>query len=115
MGQHFTFNGLVTRKQFWLNQLAVFAVMFVAGLIGGFAMTVATTDAAAIFALCVMLIPFIGCVVSAWSYLARRVRDTGNSAWLSLLVAIPYVGIVPWLYFGLTSKSITHNIGMEEE
>ena len=114
MGQHFTFNGLVTRKQFWLNQLAVTLIMFASLAVGIGGAAAATTEAAAIFALFVMAVPIIGSAVSAWSYLARRVRDTGNSAWLALLVAIPYVGIVPWLYFGLTSKSITNNTGMEE-
>ena len=80
MGQHFTFNGLVTRKQFWLNQLAVTLIMFASLAVGIGGAAAATTEAAAIFALFVMAVPIIGSAVSAWSYLARRVRDTGNSA-----------------------------------
>ena len=99
---HFSFKGMYTRKQFWLTQLVCWIVIAV-----GFGLMVSAPQGDA-GPLVIGLILIAAQVIPNWASLAKRVRDTGNNAWLCLLAAIPYVGIVPFLYFGFTSKSVTN-------
>ena len=77
--KYFCFNGRASRQDFWMWVLATFVIAFVLGLIpkaGGIL--------AGLWNLA-MLLPYLGVT-------ARRLHDTGKSAWLILLGLIPFIG-----------------------
>ena len=77
--KYFCFNGRASRQEFWMWVLATFVIAFVLGLIpkaGGIL--------AGLWNLAVLL-PYLGVT-------ARRLHDTGKSAWLILLGLIPFIG-----------------------
>lgn len=77
--KYFCFNGRASRQEFWMWVLATFVIAFVLGLIpkaGGIL--------AGLWNLAVLL-PYLGVT-------ARRLHDTGKSAWLILLGLIPCIG-----------------------
>ena len=77
--KYFCFNGRASRQEFWMWVLATFVIAFVLGLIpkaGGIL--------AGLWNLA-MLLPYLGVT-------ARRLHDTGKSAWLILLGLIPFIG-----------------------
>ena len=77
--KYFCFNGRASRQEFWMWVLATFVIAFVLGLIpkaGGIL--------AGLWNLAVLL-PYLGVT-------ARRLHDTGKSAWLILLGRIPFIG-----------------------
>lgn len=77
--KYFCFNGRASRQEFWMWVLAIFVIAFVLGLIpkaGGIL--------AGLWNLAVLL-PYLGVT-------ARRLHDTGKSAWLILLGLIPFIG-----------------------
>ena len=77
--KYFCFNGRASRQEFWMWVLATFVIAFVLGLIpkaGGIL--------AGLWNLAVLL-PYLGVT-------ARRLHDTGKSAWLILLGLIHFIG-----------------------
>ena len=77
--KYFCFNGRASRQEFWMWVLSTFVIGFVLGLIpkaGGIL--------AGLWNLAVLL-PYLGVT-------ARRLHDTGKSAWLILLGLIPFIG-----------------------
>lgn len=77
--KYFCFNGRASRQEFWMWVLATFVIAFVLGLIpkaGGIL--------AGLWNLAVLLL-YLGVT-------ARRLHDTGKSAWLILLGLIPFIG-----------------------
>ncbi len=77
--KYFCFNGRASRQEFWMWVLATFVIGFVLGLIPK-----ADGILAGLWNLAVLL-PYLGVT-------ARRLHDTGKSAWLILLGLIPFIG-----------------------
>ncbi|QZD92532.1 DUF805 domain-containing protein [Qipengyuania xiapuensis] len=84
----FNFHGRATRREFLLFTTLALATIGLAAAVG--------TD---IFSIVVALLGlFIFLAASA-----RRLHDTGFSAWSLLLLAIPYIGIGMYLFFVFTA------------
>ena len=81
------FSGRARRKEFWMfclfNLLIAFAISFVATLIS----SPSVGNLLGMFYSLVILLP--GLAVSA-----RRLHDTGKSAWWLLVFLIPFVGLI---------------------
>ncbi len=79
---YLTFDGRVSRRQYWMFALFSVLVSFVIGLIGGIVPILSIFSLLYVLALCV---PSVGLGI-------RRLHDLGLSGWFFLIALIPYIG-----------------------
>jgi uncharacterized membrane protein YhaH (DUF805 family) len=88
----FAFSGRRNRKSFILFQLvSVAAVLLGVGLITVLALAVPSL---AMILWLVGTVGFIALVVANWAAASQRIRDFGQSGVWSLVILLPYVGIL---------------------
>lgn len=100
--RYFSIRGRASRAEFWavaiVSCVVAIALMLVALEFNPLDFDEDTHD---IF---VGIIVIIGCFVTWWIQLAttaRRCRDIGLTPWASLLINVPYVGLLAWIIIGL--------------
>ncbi len=105
-------NGRATRKEFWLFYLFVNAVGLILWLLA-YASAAALGYFSAhpsdnIFRFIVLFLPFILFIIPStvpvYAVGARRLHDAGFSAWLQILIVIPYASLVVIILWCLKSK-----------
>ena len=101
LGQYAIFGGRATRPEFWWWILAVFLIFIILGLADSLVVAPllgfgvgdesAGQPLSTVFSLAILL-PMLAVG-------ARRLHDTGKSAWLLLLYLIPLIGGLVLIYF----------------
>lgn len=66
-------------------------------------------EAAGGAAMILMIICYIPMVAIGFVYARRRLNDTDNTGWLSLLMIIPFIGALLWLYMVFAPGSSGNN------
>lgn len=93
-----TFSGRARRAEFWwftlFNLVASFLLGLLDGLLFGYGAPVAQPFAT-LYSLAVLL--------PSLAVAARRLHDTGRSAWWLLLLLVPLIGVLVLLFFYVTS------------
>jgi uncharacterized membrane protein YhaH (DUF805 family) len=102
------FSGVISRLDFWVavasNGIALMIVAFILSLVA------ATSNAASIACAATLGIYLLIVATASLSLQARRVRDTGLSAWLLIALAIPYAGFALLIVYLLpTRRKNTYN------
>ena len=83
-----------SRQEFWLWWVFVVLVSVVAGIVN-----VAWLQSA------VSLVLFL----PTWTLFIRRLHDIGHSGWWVLVMFVPLINLVAWLYVGLKSSDPLEN------
>lgn len=94
MRRYFDFEGSATRSQFWLYTLILFGIM-VAALAVDLVFEDPNAEPVALFTGLIMLVHFI----PSLSISARRLHDSGKSAWWLLFMLMPGIGSIVLLIF----------------
>ncbi len=106
----FKMRGVASRKEYWLftlQYLLASLVLFVASAIIIVLLLGESREADSAIALVITVITLAGYIPS-FSILARRIHDTGRSAWHILWAFIPIIGL--WvLYLACSKSKITDN------
>ena len=84
------FNGRARRKEYWMFNLFFLLFALLAGFVIGILSAVG--EAAAMIAIILAVIWYLGHLVPSLAVTVRRLHDTGKSGWFYLLVMIPYIG-----------------------
>lgn len=101
MSQHFyllawhrfaDFSGRSQRAEFWTFTLVNWALLVVLGAIGG----LFGGDGSLLTGLFSLLV-----LVPSLAVTARRLHDVGRSGWWMLAYCIPFLGLIPFLYWNL--------------
>ena len=92
-----TFSGRASRSEYWWWALVSFIVSIVINIITSTGMTTDASGAAvigpgAVIGLVLAVIWGLGTIVPSLALLARRLHDVNMSAWLILLVLVPFLG-----------------------
>ncbi len=102
------FRGRATRTQFWMftlvHMLIIIALQVMMGALTPAPGSVDGGAAAGIFGLLV-LVYILGTLVPSLAITARRLHDSGRSAWWYLLSLIPVIGLVVLVFFCLDSDA----------
>tara|TARA_R110002072_G_scaffold33030_5_gene100223 strand:+ start:7703 stop:8194 length:492 start_codon:yes stop_codon:yes gene_type:complete len=104
MKKSFTIEGRATRREYWVFLLQSFVVAFILGVFSGLllpqdiGMLVSTV-------IMILLTPACFCLT------IRRIHDTGKSGWWFLLLFIPIVGLLAYLYFVFAGSSEEDTFG----
>ena len=93
LGQYAGFSGRARRSEFWWFYLAVLLLAFVAG----------GTDAAVVLSGILVLVISLALALPLLAVSARRLHDTGRSAWWLLLSFVPFVGIALLVFWCMDS------------
>lgn len=96
------FTGRARRKEFWMFVL----VNFLIGILFALAEDLLglPTLISKLYSLFIL--------IPSWALFVRRLHDTGNNGWLSLLALIPFVGFVIILVFGCLDSEGTNKYGI---
>lgn len=90
------FNGVATRKQFWMYKLFFFLglllILFIAGFIAGFINPTISDLDAHYLTNSIIIIWFIGNLLPNIAISVRRLHDLNLRGWWILLELIPYIG-----------------------
>jgi uncharacterized membrane protein YhaH (DUF805 family) len=99
VGDIFSFDGRVGRKTYWLWSFLIFAVLFVAIMIVGGAVSLTAdpttnevSDGGVALAGTTFFIAYIVATVASLSTQVKRWHDRGKSGWWALIGFVPYVG-----------------------
>ena len=95
----FSFQGTISRSQFWLGMLAELFVVFLLTVLLNWLVPAGTMTAIWFFVL-----PFGLWVVFALH--AKRLRDAGLNPWLCLLYFVPLAGLVVFLITGFKPTAV---------
>lgn len=86
-------NGRASRTEYWMFTLINFILAFCAAVLDNlFGTTLGDLPYGLIYILYLLAV-----LVPAFSVTVRRLHDTGKSAWMLLLLLIPFVGAV-WIF-----------------
>lgn len=107
------FNGVATRKQFWLFVLWNFIISAIIILIGYWFYNSSGDDTTSIISnilgfIIIVLVYNLLVLLPHISITARRLHDAGFSAWLLLLNFVPYIGMLV-IFIMLVLPSKLHN------
>ena len=95
------FSGRARRSEFWWFYLAVLLLAFVAG----------GTDAAVVLSGILVLVISLALALPLLAVSARRLHDTGRSAWWLLLSFVPFVGIALLVFWCMDSTPEANSHG----
>ncbi|MCB5274250.1 Inner membrane protein YhaI [Arthrobacter sp. SO5] len=92
-----TFSGRASRSEYWWWALVSFAVSIVINVLTSTGMTTAASGATAlgpgaVVGLILGVIWVLATIVPSLALLARRLHDVNLSAWLILVVLVPFLG-----------------------
>ncbi len=116
--QWFSFEGIITRKQYWLSLLVIFTATILLEFLGfvGFVYLTHTDSHSQhhlllIYSFLFAAIIFLGLIISiTWiefALVSKRCRDIGINPFWSLLLLIPYVNLIAIIVIGSRkSKSL---------
>jgi uncharacterized membrane protein YhaH (DUF805 family) len=102
MHRYADFNGRATRSEFWLYVLAVMLMFIAVGALESilfFALT------GGVLSMLVQIVHFVPSLSTA----ARRLHDSGKSAWWLLLILLPAVGFIVLIIFYCTPSDPAPN------
>ena len=100
----FSFQGTVSRSQFWLGMLAPAIVVILLVLL--FNLLAPLGNALVIFVFVVFLVLQLGWLWLIFALSAKRLRDAGLSPWLCLLHFVPLVNLVVFLIAGFKPTAV---------
>jgi len=87
-----TFSGRASRSEFWWFFLGTFIVNVVINILGRVSTTIGVV---------LSIVFFLATIVPILAVAARRLHDSGKSAWFLLLYLIPFIGWIVLLIFYL--------------
>ena len=100
----FTIDGKSTRSEYWAVNLVCYFLLVLSGIISALMMDFGFIGF--VFVLPLMATVVVVTTFSIISVTIQRCRDIGISPWFTLALAIPYLGIIPFVVFGcLKSES----------
>jgi uncharacterized membrane protein YhaH (DUF805 family) len=102
----FTLNGTSKRSEYWAVNLVCYFMLVIAGLVSAFMMELGFIGF--VFVLPLMLTVFVITTFLIISVTIKRCRDIGISPWFTLSLAIPYIGIIPFIVFGCLKSENTN-------
>lgn len=85
------FSGRARRKEYWLFQLVVCAVLGSIGLAGGVLLAATPPEAEAV-ALIPIVVVALAMFLPTYAVGVRRLHDTGRSGWWMLVGLVPFIG-----------------------
>ena len=109
------FRSRISRSEYWLGFLGAFISGFLFGFIisyfigyilsyfgarSGLSLDEVFVSILA-FSFYILIPVFIFSFIASASLAARRLHDINKSGWWLLIICIPYIGIIPWLYWML--------------
>lgn len=98
----FDFSGVISRLDFWTtvvsNGIALAIIFFILALVA------AASSAASIACAATLSIYLLAVAAASLSLQARRIRDTGLSAWLLIALAVPYAGVALLIVYLLPTR-----------
>ncbi|MDA8973878.1 DUF805 domain-containing protein, partial [Akkermansiaceae bacterium] len=86
----FSFKGRINRKQFILGYLLKWALVFVVGVLFIIFEMVISNDDFLLF----LLLPVIPIIWLNLALIIRRLKDTGSSPWILILLLIPWLNLL---------------------
>ncbi len=108
MRKYFQFSGRGPRREYWMFTLIYFIIYVIAsvldGFIFGFNFQSTENSFSAVSEGPISLVVMLGHLIPGFSVTARRLHDTGRSAWWILIVLVPLIGILVLLYFMVKSS-----------
>lgn len=97
MGNWFSFYGRIGRGTFWFRYVVLFVVAVASGLgIVLIARQGPDANASLFAARHLLLVPVVATSVAMYAAAVRRLHDWGVTGWLSLLLMVPFLGLI-WL------------------
>lgn len=100
MDKFFSIYGKATRSEYWgVICISLLAALFGMMFLGGFMMAVDSSVIDTIGGIAVILLGAITVYIQL-AVAARRCRDIDINPWFSLTVAVPYIGLIPFVIFG---------------
>ncbi len=102
-----TFSGRASRGEFWWYVLAVFLLNIIVNLVDYYAVSPMIGVSGETGILSAIL--GLALIVPGLAVSARRLHDTGRSAWWLLLWLIPLLGMLVLIYFYIQRSDDGHN------
>jgi len=101
----FSFQGTISRSQFWLGILAELLVIFLVAILLERLGPIEGLGPGSMAAICVLVF-FFGWWWVAFTLHAKRLRDAGLSPWLCLLLFVPLANFVVLLIAGFKTTAV---------